>query len=312
MVAGPILEAIGAALPAGAEVIVLAGNHDHEIVAPWLDAGALEQDPEPLGEGRMAPHSATPLGQAIADRLGPRVRTRLAYPGIWLREDVWATHGHYTDRLITIPTFERIAAGAMGRVVGALPEGPGALASAEDFEAALAPLYGWLDRLANGRAAGSRWAASGATAKAYELLTPDSRRPLRGRAFAALLPVGIAGLNLAGIGPVHHRIDSDELRRAGLIAMGRVVGLMGIEARHVIFGHTHCAGPLDWHNPAEFRTPCGAQLINTGCWTQEPRIETENPRSPYRPGYGVVLEDEGPPQLVRLTEDLGRVPVHSF
>ena len=52
--------------------------------------------------------------------------------------------------------------------------------------------------------------------------------------------------------------------------------------------------------------------MNTGCWTDEPRINTHDPRSPYRPGYGVLVEDEGPPRLVRITENLGERPDHTF
>ena len=34
-------------------------------------------------------------------------RVRFAYPGLWLREDVYATHGHYLDCHLTVPTVER-------------------------------------------------------------------------------------------------------------------------------------------------------------------------------------------------------------
>ena len=33
---------------------------------------------------------------------------RISYPGVWVRDDVYATHGHYLDRHLTIPTFERL------------------------------------------------------------------------------------------------------------------------------------------------------------------------------------------------------------
>ena len=55
--------------------------------------------------------------------LAPRT-VRVAYPGVWLRDDVYATHGHYIDRHITVPMLERLAAGAMRRVVALNPEGP--------------------------------------------------------------------------------------------------------------------------------------------------------------------------------------------
>lgn len=310
--ARPVIEAIGAALPKKAEIVLTAGNHDYALVAPWLAERGLSGEGSPLGLSESIDHSAGAITTTIASWLGPRRRFRVAYPGLWLRDDVWATHGHYLDRLITIPTFERIAAGGMARVVGRLPEPGEGTVDPHDFEAALAPMYAWLDQLANGRAAGGRWASGAATAKAWSLLSADGRAPLRGKALAALLPLGIAGLNLAGLGPVRSRLDSDELRQAGVTAMGGVVRLLGIEAKHVVFGHTHCAGPTAWMDPGEWIAPGGTQLINTGCWTDEWHINVQDPRNPYRPGFGVLVEDEGPPRLIRITEDLGSRPAHSF
>lgn len=311
--AQPVIQALGAALPKGAEVVITAGNHDSALVAPWLAARGLREQPPPLGVAETLGPDCSPVAATLAGWLGKKRNVTLAYPGVWLREDVWATHGHYLDRLITIPTFERIAAGGMARVVGRLPEPGEGSADPDEFESALSPMYAWLEQLANGRAAGGRWAAGAATAKAWSLLSADGRAPLRGKALAALLPLGIAGINLAGLGPVRSKIDSDELRRAGVTAMGGVVRLLGIEARHVIFGHTHCAGPMAWMDPGEWVVPGAAtQLVNTGCWTDEPRINTHDPRSPYRPGSGVLVEDDGPPRLVRITEDLGERPEHTF
>ncbi len=310
--AQPVFEAIGAALPRKAEVVLTAGNHDYALVAPWLSRRGVAGQPGPLGLDALVDPAASPVASAVKSWLGSRRRVRVAYPGVWLREDIWATHGHYLDRLITIPTFERIAAGGMARVVGRLPEPGEGQVESDDFEAALAPMYAWLDQLANGPAAGGRWASGAATAKAWSLLSADGRAPLRGKALAALLPLGIAGLNLAGLGPVRSRIDSDELRRAGVAAMGGVVRLLGVDAQHVVFGHTHCAGPLAWMDAGEWVVPGGTELMNTGCWTDEPRINTHDAHSPYRPGYGVLVEDDGPPHLVRITEDLGERPEHTF
>jgi hypothetical protein len=310
--ARPVMEAIGSALPAGSEIVIAAGNHDFPLVAQWLDRRRLEAAPEPLGEQTLSDPSDSAIAAQLAGWLDDgRHEIGVAYPGYWVREDIWATHGHYLDRLITIPTFERLAAGGMARVVGRLPEETGS-ASAEDFEAALAPMYAWLEELANGRAAGGRWTTGAATAKAWTMLSGDGRAPLRGKALAAMLPLGIAGINLAGLGPVSHRLDSDELRRAGLAAMAEVVRLMGVQARWVIFGHTHCAGPLPWMVHREWEMPRGGSLLNTGCWTDEPRINSTDVRSPYRPGRGVLVDGDADPEPLMLVEDVGRRPEHSF
>ena len=309
--ARPIIEAIGGAMQKGSEVVLVGGNHDSALVSPWLARRGSLEGPPPLGTETRTDAGASPATEAISGWLGKRIRCSVAYPGIWLRDDVWATHGHYLDRLITIPTFERIGAGAMARIVGKLPEEPGG-ATAEDFEAALSPLYAWLDQIANGRAAGGRWATGAATAKAWTLLSGDGRAPLRGKALAALLPLGIAGINLAGLGPVSSKISSEDLRRAGLDAMRGVVSLLGVEAKYVIFGHTHCAGPLPWMDPAEWRLPGGGQMINSGCWTDEPRINSTEIVSPYRPGRGVLVTDSGAPQQLVIAEDLGERPSSGF
>ena len=310
--ARPVMEAIGSALPKGSEVVIAAGNHDSPVVSQWLDRRRLDSEPQPLGTETLAEPADSAIGGQLARWLGgSRHDVRVAYPGIWLREDIWATHGHYLDRLMTIPTFERLAAGGMARVVGKLPEGSGE-AQAEDFEAALAPMYAWLEEIANGKAAGGRWTTGAATAKAWTLLSGDGRAPLRGRALAAMLPLGVAGINLAGLGPVSHRLDSDELRRAGLVAMAEVVRLLGVDAKWVIFGHTHCAGPLPWMDQSEWALPGGGMLLNTGCWTDEPRINSTDVRSPYRPGRGVLIDGDADPEPLMLVQDTGRRPEHSF
>jgi hypothetical protein len=302
-VAAPVLEALGAALGPGAEVVLVAGNHDHALVAPWLEARGRDRPAPPLGLETHGPAGATEATAFLAACLAP-ARMRLCHPGVWLREDVYAIHGHYLDRLITVPTFERLAAGAMARVVGPLPR---AGTTAEDFEAALAPIYAWLHALANGPASGG-WAAGrqSSSASTWQLLAGDGRRPLRGRALAAALPLGVLALNRFGLGPLRPGVSGPELRRAALRAMAEVTRLVGVEARHVVFGHTHRAGPLEHDDPAEWAGPGGARLHNAGCWVEEPVFARGDRRSPYWAGRAVELLDEGPPRLVRVLEDLGR------
>ena len=59
---------------------------------------------------------------------------------------------------------------------------------------------------------------------------------------AGAFPLGIGALNRVGVGPVRADLSGTELRRAGLRAMRAVLAALRIDARHVIFGHTHRAG----------------------------------------------------------------------
>ena len=40
------------------------------------------------------------------------------YPGVWLSEGVWATHGHYLDRHLLPEAAFGIARGLLGRLPG--------------------------------------------------------------------------------------------------------------------------------------------------------------------------------------------------
>jgi hypothetical protein len=115
--------------------------------------------------------------------------------------------------------------------------------------------------------------------------------------------VAIAGLNRAGLGPLTADVTGSELRRAGVRALGEVVSRLGIDARHVLFGHTHRAGPLARDQPSEWLAPGGARLLNTGCWVHEPAFLGRDPAaSPYRAGFAVRLADDGPLELVNLLD----------
>jgi hypothetical protein len=119
----------------------------------------------------------------------------------------------------------------------------------------------------------------------------------------AAFPAIVAGLNRAGIGPLHADVSGPELRRAGLLATASVLAGLNVHASHLIFGHTHRAGPLRDDDPAEWRTPSGVTLHNTGCWVYEAAHLGSSPAtSPYRPGFCAVLEDHGPPVLANLLD----------
>jgi len=295
----PLAE-IGAALGPDAEVVLLAGNHDHYLVHPWSQRRAAAGPPPALAPETPVDWVAGDPLDALAAMLAP-ARVRAAYPGVWLRPDVWATHGHYLDVHMTVPSIERLGAGAMRRIVAAPGSGP---SSAEDYEAILTPIYAWLHAVAQGAVAGRGSGLQGGSVRGWRTLNrPHGRRGLRGRAVAAGWPVVVGALNRAGLGPLRAEISGPALRRSGLRGMDEVCARLGVTADYVIFGHTHRAGPLPGNDPAEWMTPDGGRLINSGCWVHEPAfMGLDASQSPYRTGFCVVVEDDGPPRLLNLLD----------
>ena len=87
------------------------------------------------------PEPGDPLGR-LARRMG-NTRLELAYPGVWLRPDVYATHGHYLDCHNGVRTFE-----CLGRAVSERLVRRGGYSTPDDYEAVLAPLYRLFYRIA--------------------------------------------------------------------------------------------------------------------------------------------------------------------
>jgi predicted phosphodiesterase len=321
--ARPFFEELGKAF-AGREIIVVAGNHDHALVESWLRRRDESPAAEPLGlEQRFSAEESSAMLAALASWAKP-ARISAAFPGLWLRPDVYATHGHYLDCHLTIPTMERLGIGVTAR---ALRRPTDAFTTVGDYEAVTAPVFAWIDAVArqaptgatlNGQSTVRVWRAlAGNTSKGTSRGGGSSWGDLRLRALAGAFPFAIAALNRAGLGSFNADISTAELRRAGLRAMGEVATRLGLGDAHVIFGHTHRAGPLASDMDAEWRGPAGARLLNTGCWTYDAYFVKGKPgESPYWPGGSVLVDDEGPPtppQLHRLldghpAEELKPVP----
>jgi hypothetical protein len=303
--ARPVVEAIGDALGPGREVVIVPGNHDHELLGPWFERRGREDRAAPLGLESAVQWQAGDTLATVASWLGP-AEVRIAYPGAWLRADVYATHGHYCDRHTTVPMFERIGAGAMARIVGEPVGGP---QLAEHYEAILAPIYAWIHAIAQNGGPDLGRSSHGASAQAWRTLegarTPRDlrRRRLRRRGLIVAFPVIIGALNRARLGPLRADVSGPELRRAALLAFGEVVDRLQVRASHVVFGHTHRAGPLPGDDREEWRVPAGARLINTGCWVHEPSFLGRRPQeSPYRAGFCVTIDDDGEPRLANLLD----------
>ena len=302
--ARPLLEGIGAALGGDGEVVLVPGNHDHALVAPWLERRRREQVPPPLGLSQEAAVEPGDAAATIAGWVAP-ARFRLAYPGVWLRDDVYALHGHYLDRHTTVPTFERLSAGVMGRIVGPLPVGG---AGPDDYERALAPIYAWSYALAQQVRDGSAAArgTQGVSVRVWRTLAGDGHRPLRRRALATLFPLGVAALNRAGIGPVRADVSGDAIGDAGTRAMAAAAEALRLRAGHLLFGHTHRAGPRPHDDAAVWTTASGVRLHNTGTWVFERHFLSRTPyESPYWPGRAVLVDDDPAiaPRLLALLGD---------
>ncbi len=312
-------EDVGQAL-GGRELVVTAGNHDHLLVCNWLDARSLH-DPEPLGlEQRIdSAEEASPMLGRIAEWASP-ARVTVAYPGLWVRPDVYAMHGHYLDCHLTIPTLERIGIGVMSRL---LERPSGALDTVDDYEALTSPIYAWRDAITrytpagpvlNGLATGRAWRALGGGGSGAQFgmrhvrnigqLAAVARAAARRSAIKGAFPLMVGAINRAGLGPVSANISGVELRRAGLRAMGEVAARLGLGDAYVVFGHTHRAGPFAGDPESEWRGRAGARLINSGSWVYDATFLTATPgESPYWPGTCVLVEDTGPPVHKRLLLD---------
>lgn len=296
--ARPVLEELGAALGSGAEVVLVPGNHDHRLLRQWLERREADGPPAPLGLASPVDRlEGEPLAQ-IASWLEPAA-LHVSYPGAWLRDDVYATHGHYGDRNTTVPILERLGAGLMARVMS---DRDGIRRTAEGYELTLAPMYAWIDAVAEQGGLG-RSGGGSVQVRAWRGLQGSRRRPVRARAAGLAFGTLVFALNRAGIGPLNPDVTGPELRRAGLRAFGEVIAGLGISARHVLFGHTHRAGPLPGDDRSEWGAVTGAQLLNTGSWVYERGFLGNDPgRSPYRPGFAAVVQDDGPPELVNLLD----------
>jgi predicted phosphodiesterase len=319
----PLAEALALARPFFAEVasalgrgriVLVPGNHDHHLLDHWFADRRLLGS-EPLGLEHRVAADAGPLAQ-LSPR-GRRTVLEIAYPGIWLRPGVYATHGHYLDRHLTIPTFERLGVAAVERLLGmprfvgedalAPPDEPQETVTPDEYERAQAPVYAFLFALAQAGTAEERL-GGGPSARVWQALGGGSGRSggLRGRLLGTVaLPGAVRVANRLGLGPVESDLSPGAITRAGIAAMAEVIRRLGIEADHVIFGHTHRRGPLG--EESGWMLPAGTRLWNTGSWVYAPSLLGRTAReSAYWPGTVGVVDAGGAIELRHLLDDHSR------
>ena len=111
----------------------------------------------------------------------------------------------------------------------------------------------------------------------------------------------VAALNRLGLGPLEASLSPGALRRGYLHGFRETIRRLGICAPYVLCGHSHRSGPWPTDDAAEW-----AGIVNTGSWVYQPHFLSPEPSgSPYWPGTAVRVDDEGPPELLRLLGDRG-------
>lgn len=93
-VAEPVIRAIAEHLGDDKQVLLVAGNHDHKLVRNWArDVGpALERE-------NIVPADASSWLETLVSWF-EATSVELHYPGVWLGERIWATHGHYLNHYL--------------------------------------------------------------------------------------------------------------------------------------------------------------------------------------------------------------------
>lgn len=94
-VAAPILRELGERIGADGRIVLLPGNHDHALIADWA-----RRQGTGLQREALVPADASQALSQVVQALGAAgAPVEVRYPGVWLGDGTWATHGHYSGSL---------------------------------------------------------------------------------------------------------------------------------------------------------------------------------------------------------------------
>lgn len=139
-IAEPILRAIAERLGPEKQLVIVPGNHDHGLVRAWTQRQGTR-----LTRENVVPPDATPLLSHVVSWLDA-TQVEVHYPGMWLADRVWATHGHYLNHYL-----RPVSSWGLHRRTHLRPETPAAFEyiakhpAAPHFRDGLPPER-WLDR----------------------------------------------------------------------------------------------------------------------------------------------------------------------
>ena len=285
-----VLRSIGERLGPERSVIVVPGNHDGRLVRAW----ALSRE-RALGVADEVPTEASPGLAALASWLTP-ARVRVCYPGVWLGDGVWATHGHYLDRHLVPESTFGVLRSAAARAVGR--------GSASALPPARPIDYEWARRRAAARRQRRR------SVRRDGFITQLRERPL-GTLVQTAAELAREGampqipqlMMRARLTSATARLADAQMRRSAVPAMAEVARRLGVDADWIVFGHVHRLGPRDeqdWQPVAG-----GPRLLNTGAWLFEAMLlDQATPPHPYWPGGAVLVEPGRNPVVVGLLDGL--------
>jgi len=221
---------------------------------------------------------------------------RVHYPGVWLADRLWATHGHYLDRHLLPESGYGVARGLLGRV-------PRDGATPAEYERSRSTSFARLEAVLTRtpRPLAAAWDDLIEVARAATMPGMDRRMPGMDRRVPRRRLSPLTAL-LLGL----------QMRRASLPALGRVVHRLGVDADWVVFGHVHRCGPLPGDDLRRWRGPGGRPaLANTGSWVYEAQLlHHARPPHPYWPGGAIRIDADGAPRAVGLLDHLGATVLH--